>query len=201
MKNPYEVLGLPDSADIEQVKQAYRELAREYSLGGSENSSADKKMQELNEAYDAIIMNSRGGSQRYTPPGNANQNYRYAPPRSEFDDIRAKIQSGRIDDAQTLLDGIPPYNRNAEWYYLKGLAQNNLGWLEEALKNFQTACNMDPNNPEYRAALNNLNQSRTGGFRTRRTENGGCGTCDICSGLICADCCCECFGGDLIPCC
>ncbi len=30
---------------------------------------------------------------------------------------------------------------------------------------------------------------------------GGCNTCDMCSGLLMADCCCECMGGDLIPCC
>ncbi|HBN81189.1 MAG TPA: molecular chaperone DnaJ, partial [Ruminococcaceae bacterium] len=28
-----------------------------------------------------------------------------------------------------------------------------------------------------------------------------CSACDACSSLICADCCCECMGGDLIPCC
>ena len=31
--------------------------------------------------------------------------------------------------------------------------------------------------------------------------NGSCNACDVCQGLVCADCCCECMGGDLIPCC
>ena len=32
-------------------------------------------------------------------------------------------------------------------------------------------------------------------------QMGGCTACDVCNGLICADCCCECMGGDLISCC
>ncbi|NCU32158.1 MAG: molecular chaperone DnaJ, partial [Candidatus Moranbacteria bacterium] len=28
-----------------------------------------------------------------------------------------------------------------------------------------------------------------------------CTPCNVCSSLICADCCCECMGGDLISCC
>ena len=29
----------------------------------------------------------------------------------------------------------------------------------------------------------------------------GCGPCDACCGLMCMDSCCECCGGDLVPCC
>ena len=90
--------------------------------------------------------------------------------------------------------------RNAEWYYLKGIVHHRRGWLEEAIKNYQTACSMDPTNNEYSAALNGINNSRNGGYRTAKSGNSGCSGCDICSGLLCADCCCECFGGDIIPC-
>lgn len=63
-----------------------------------------------------------------------------------------------------------------------------------------------PNNPEYRAAYNqlmwqrNTGTNRQGPYRTQGQAN-GCSGCDMCSGLICADCCCECMGGDLVPCC
>ena len=41
-----------------------------------------------------------------------------------------------------------------------------------------------------------------GGAGGYRTAPGGamCGG-DLCTQLICCDCCCECMGGDLIPCC
>ena len=122
---------------------------------------------------------------------------------ADYSDIRAKINSGRLDDAQTLLDGMPEYGRDAQWYYLKGTIQQKRGWLEEAAKNFATASNLDPSNNTYKMAYNKINNARTGGYRTerRQKEKGGCSGCDICTGLICADCCCECFGGDIIPCC
>jgi len=206
MKNPYEVLGLPENATDDQIKHAYKELARKYNDDNYSSSPlsgvAQKKMQEIDEAYDAIIMNrgsSFGSEEAQTPRGD-NYNFNQHS-RSEYNDIRTTIQNGRIDDAQTLLDGIPPNIRNAEWYYLKGNVQHKRGWLEEAVKNYQTACSMDPNNSEYAAALNSINNSRSGGFRTEKSGNSGCSSCDICSSLLCADCCCECFGGDLIPCC
>ena len=79
------------------------------------------------------------------------------------------------------------------------------GWLEEAKDHFSRACQMDPGNPEYSAALNQaMNQGSGvyGGYRPNANMNaGGCNSCDVCSSLICADCCCECMGGDLISCC
>ncbi len=211
MKNPFEILGIPQTANEDQIKQAYRELARKYSddkySNGPLSGVAQKKMQEINEAYDTIILDRGGifgssGAGRQSAFGNQQSGYwQGGQTYSEYSDIRATIQNGRIDDAETLLDGIPPNLRSAEWYYLKGTVQHRRGWLEEAIKNFQTACGMEPGNEEYAAALRGLNRSRSGGYRAGRSNNSGCSGCDICTGLICADCCCECLGGDLIPCC
>ena len=104
-------------------------------------------------------------------------------------------------DAEVLLDGVPTHARDAEWYFLKGTVLYKKGWLEDAYANFQTACRMDPGNAEYRAALSRMSSDRsTGGYRTAGSD-GGCSACDVCTTLYCADCCCECMGGDLIRCC
>ena len=204
MKNPYDVLGIPQGAPIEQVKAAYKELARKYQddrySNGPLSSVAEKKMQELDEAYDRIIMDGTSRSSAQTSGGGYYQaNTSYA--STDFSDIRSKIKSGRIDDAQLLLDGIPVSERNAEWYYLKGSVLQKRGWLEEAAKDFETACNMDPSNSTYSAAFNSVKKARNGGYKTNSSSRKGCSSCDLCSGLLCADCCCECFGGDIIPCC
>ena len=124
---------------------------------------------------------------------------------SGFNDVRSLIMSGRIADAEQILNGVPPQRRNAEWYFLKGSVLYRRGWLEEAKDHFSRACQMDPGNPEYSAALNQaMNQGSGvyGGYRPNTNMNaGGCNSCDLCSSLICADCCCECMGGDLISCC
>ncbi len=189
MRNPYEVLGVPQGASSEQINAAYKELMRRYQDAGD-----FAKIDELNSAYDSVIMNAQSSSGGYSQY--------YA--ATDYSDIRAKINSGRLDDAQILLDGMPEGSRDAQWYYLKGTVQQKRGWLEEAAKNFATASNMDPSNNTYKMAYNKVNNARSGGYRTERRadrEKSGCSGCDICSGLICADCCCECFGGDLIPCC
>ena len=191
MKNPYDVLGVPQGASKEQVNAAYRELLRRY-----QNSGEQKKIDELNEAYDSLIM---GGS--YSSQSSYSSSQSSYSSFADYSDIRAKINSGRLDDAQTLLDGIPEGSRDAQWYYLKGTIQQKRGWLEEAAKNFATASNLDPSNNTYKMAYNKVNKARSGGYRTERRQDSGASACDICSGLLCADCCCECMGGDLIPCC
>lgn len=207
MNNPYDVLGIPSSASMEQVKDAYRKLAAKYQeseySGGPLAGHAAKKMNELNEAYDNIVFLREGNQTNYRSYDSASDNSsQYS---SDFSDIRAKINSGRIDDAEIRLDGISPTQRNAEWYYLKGTVNHRRGWFEEAKKNFTIACQMDPSNNEYRSAFNSINNRTSGGYRTRQrtSQSGGKsdGICNICTTLLCADCCCECIGGDLIPCC
>lgn len=186
MRNPYEILGVPQGASIERVNNAYREKARQY----NESCQSDK-LRELNEAYDSIIMDSSGNScgSYYSGP--------------DYSDIRAKINSRRLEDAQLLLDGVPENMRDAEWYYLKGTVFQKRGWLEEAINNLAHACNMAPSNDTYRRAYDAACQAQNGGYKAQRnnSRDDGCDFCSICTGLICADTCCECMGGDLMPCC
>ena len=197
MKNPYEVLSVTSSASMDEIKRAYRDKARRY----SENQA---KMDELNDAYDFIINNfgSNKGNTSYADSGYGAG--AAGGQTSEFGDIRAKLNSGRIDDAEMLLDGIPYQRRNAEWYYIKGTIQHRKGWLESALENFRKAKEMEPGNSEYEAAFNQLERESKGDFRRNRQNednDGCCSPCNICSSLMCADCCCECMGGDFIRCC
>ena len=213
MKNPYEVLGISPNATDDEVKSAYRALARKYHpdnyAGNPLSDLAKEKMQEINEAYDTIVRMRKGGGNQggYQAPNGGNPNGGYRPPNggpSRYGDIRNMINQNRIADAEMLLDGIPSHARDAEWFFLKGVIMHRKGWLEEAYQNFATACRMDPGNAEYRQAFNQVSAGRqTGGYHTHPTPQGGqgCNSCDVCQTLICMDCCCECMGGDLIPCC
>ncbi|MBQ7595883.1 MAG: DnaJ domain-containing protein, partial [Clostridia bacterium] len=182
MRNPYEVLGITSSANDDEVKRAYREMASKY-------ADDAVKMDEINEAYDTIIL-SRNSS------GRQSESYAHSVGNEDgLGDIRAKLNAGRIDDAEMLLDGIPLAKRSGEWYFLKGTIHQRRGWLESAAECFKRASEIDPYNNEYRAAYDNLKRSGTGQFREERTaDNDGCcdSPCKICSGLMCADCCCEC---------
>jgi len=196
--DPYKVLGVSRDADQETIKKAYRELAKKYHPDQYVNnplaSLAEEKLKEINKAYDMLTQQNSSYSS-----GGASSGYSYSG-GSGFSQIRAYINSGRIAEAEAMLDAMS--NHNAEWNYLKGLVALNRGWYDRAISYITTAVNMEPNNMEYRMALNNIN-SRVNTYRTYGNQGGynSDSTCDCCTKLWCADCLCECLGGDLISCC
>lgn len=202
MSDPYKILGVSPNASDNEIKAAYRELAKKYHPDNYANSPladlADEKMKEINEAYDQITNERKhsksGSSQGY--------GYGYGFSGSEYIDVRNLILAGRIADAEQLLDGVPPERRNAEWYFLKGTVLYKRGWLDEAYNDFFRASQMDPGNSEYRAALNQVVNQRNGmygGYNPAGGQMDGCSGCDICSSLCVADLCCNCFG-NMGPC-
>ena len=56
MRDPYEVLGVPQGASDDEIKAAYRKLAKKYhpDLNGG-SAEAEAKMKEVNEAYTLLI--------------------------------------------------------------------------------------------------------------------------------------------------
>lgn len=203
MNDPYKVLGISRDATDDEVKKAYRELARKYHPDNyTNNPLADlvsEKMKEINEAYDTIQKErarGNGGSSGYSGSGSYTGD-------GSFAQVRRLINEGRYSEAELILDSTAASGRNAEWNYLKGCVLLRRGWYFDAQKYIETACYMDPNNEEYRNAKISIqrNASQFGrGYKTS-TNAGGCSSCDMCTGLICADCLCECCGGDLISCC
>lgn len=197
MKDPYSILGVNKNASDEEIKNAYRELARKYHPDNYQDNPlselAAEKMKEINEAYDAIVNNRRGKKSSYT--GGFSESS-----ASSFPEIRSLISQNRLEQAQELLDGIPVGERNAEWYFLNGTVLHRRGWFDQAYTSFATAARMDPGNMEYRNALNRAHAQSNMGYNPYRSY-GNSSSCDCCTNLLCADCLCECMGGDLIPCC
>ena len=165
MTDPYQVLGVSPSATDDEIKTAYRQLARKYHPDNYvDNPLADlatEKMKEINEAYDEIQRRRREGGQSasgsYSQYGQGE--YRSSQP-SQLDDIRRLIQNGRLLEAEELLEGIPQPRRDGEWNYLMGTIYYSKGWLDTALNYYATACRLSPSNLEYRAAYQRLMQQR-----------------------------------------
>lgn len=206
MTDPYKVLGVSPDASDEEIKKAYRALARKYHPDKYRDSDladlASEKMKEVNAAYEEIKQmreNGGGRTQNGGYSGGYSGSYSQNP---QYQQIRRTIHSGNIAQAETLLNNVPVEERNAEWFFLMGNVLLRKGNHVDAQHHFDTACSMDPYNNEYRAAQEQLRRRANGyggGYQT--TSRGGCSGCDVCSGLLCADCCCECCGGDLISCC
>ena len=182
--DPYKVLGVTPQTSDDDVKRAYRELARKYHPDNYINNPladlAEARMKEINEAYD-MIMNERsgkaggaGGQQRAYSGANA----------ALYSQVRQAINQGNLGLAEQLLQRSSA--RDAEWFYLMGTVYYRKGWYDEAMRAYTQACQMDPSNMEYRTALNNLNMSGGyGGYRPMQEAN----MCDMCMQLAICNCC------------
>jgi len=197
MKNYYEILGIKPGASKDEIRSAYKTLVKKYHPDQYANNPlsdlASEKLKEINEAYDALTKNS-------TSSGNSNYNRSYNSSNnnsnSDYQNIRLLIQQGRINQAEQLLNQNPA--QTAEWNYLMGVVFLQKGWHDQGRQYLQRAVQMEPTNFEYRNTLNRINTQR---HTARNYNSQNADMCNICGGLICADCLCECCGGDLIGCC
>lgn len=191
MKDPYEVLGVPHGASEEEIKKAYRELARKYHPDRYvDNPLADlaqEKMKEINEAYDIL---TKGGAAAASQTSRSSYTGGTSGSSAAFAEVRRLIQQGDLDAAEGRLDGIA--NHNAEWYYLRGVIAQRRGWMDEAAQNFRIAVQMDPNNVEYRSALNQTSGRGAYAYRQEQyRDNGEDELCNLCGSLLCLNCLCN----------
>ncbi|MGM9646177.1 MAG: DnaJ domain-containing protein [Eubacteriales bacterium] len=189
MRDPYEVLGISPGATNEEVKKAYRELAKKYHPDNYADSPvsdlAEEKMKEINEAYDEILRIRAGETKgsSFNAQNTSSHDPMYA-------DIRVAINRGDFNTAESSLNKIEKEKRGAEWHFLKGCVLIQRGYYFDAVKHIDNACEMDPGNAEYQAMRENL-RARSGNYgNPNNTGTVGCNLCDVCSCLACMDCMC-----------
>ncbi|HWQ58876.1 MAG TPA: J domain-containing protein [Clostridia bacterium] len=169
--DPYKVLGVPTTATDDEVKQAYRRLAKRYHPDANPgNKVAEQRMKEINAAYDQIINGGGAGSSGggYANYGGsyggygASGGYRNAwdggregqstDPRMNA--AHTYITFGRYQEALNVLAGIR--ERDALWYYYSAVANSGIGNTIVAIQHAQRAADMEPGNETYRELLEQL---------------------------------------------
>ncbi len=215
MNDPYQILNISPTATDEEVKRAYRDLARKYHPDNyHDNPLADlaqEKMKEINEAYDQIQKQRKASSAASQSYGGAYGGGSYgsnaygsgayggAYGGGRLQQVRVAINRGDISLAERLLGAVSEHD--AEWNFLMGVVCSRRGWMDEAKRYLETAVQMEPNNVEYRSALSALTGDgyRPAGFRTFRTG----GFDDNCLRCCAAWSCCTLFSGGgcyFLPC-
>ncbi|QSX04697.1 J domain-containing protein [Sedimentibacter sp. zth1] len=204
MKDPYEVLGIKRGASKDEIKAAYRKLAKQYHPDMHVNNPlkelAQEKFIEVQQAYDELTNagsnNNSYSSSSYSSNSNSYENSN----NNEFQAARQYASVGNYKQAINILNSTKI--RNAEWNYLMGVCYVNLGSTVQGLQFVKTANRMEPSNGEYANYLNQIsNMQRAYQTNSYNYNRGGHSDCNCCANLILADCCCECMGGDLISCC
>ncbi len=167
MEDPYKVLGVSPDASDEEIKRAYRRLAKKYhpDLNPGDQEAA-RRMQEVNAAYEQIKNPEKAGPQQ-NPYGNYGGGY-YDPFGGYYQQSQSSNQAGdpyqtaayqyiRFRRYQEALNALQnSTDRNARWYYLSALANHGLGNQVTALEHIRRAVSMDPDNQEYLFALNQI---------------------------------------------
>lgn len=198
--DPYKVLGVNPNASDDEVKKAYRELVKKYHPDKYANSDlkdlASDKLKQINAAYDEIqrIRQNKSSGGAYGSSYNNSYGSGYSRTSSgKYQSVISRINAGDLNGAESILDSMR--DRDAEWYYLKGMILQRRGFYDGARQNFYTACNMDPSNMRYRQAYASVNNA--GGYQDfygrgsgYNSQGSDCGCCELCAGLMCIDCLC-----------
>ena len=160
IQDPYKVLGVSPNASDEEIKRAYRRLAKEYHPDRNPgDQEAARKMQEVNAAYEQIKnpTQSYGGYGNYGGYSQQTTGDQYQQAAMQY------IMFGRYREALNVLQNVAV--KDARWYYLSALANDGLGNQVTALEHIRRAVSMEPDNPEYLQALNAI---ENGGFAYRQ---------------------------------
>lgn len=213
-ENPFVILGINRDATQHDIYVAYKNLRKKYAddrfLEGEAGADAAKKLEQLDAAYSEALE--------------------YCHTSATVDDgssivaeVKKAIKNKDLSLAQEKLDSMS--RRDSEWHYLQSIIFYERSWYSDCKKQLEVSIELDPTNSKYKKALSNLNEKMNSAngnqsqFEQNRSyqgqnqfnnrsynqhngyRNDSNMACGLCQTLLCADCCCECMGGDLISCC
>lgn len=194
MRDPYEVLGVDRNASDDEIKTAYRKLAKKYHPDVNPgDATAAEKMNEVNAAYD-VIRNGTvdqygqngpyGGYQQYSGGYGSYGSYAGS---SQYQAAIHYINNRQFQQALNVLESIPVNARDGEWFFLSANANYGLGNHITAVDHAERAVSMDPGNLQYILFLQQIKQG-SGSYQQQSTrfETVHFNPMNLCTGLCCA---------------
>jgi molecular chaperone DnaJ len=136
MAADFEILGLSEGATSQEVRRAYRALARRWHPdrfpAGPERDWANDRMADINRAYRACIKRARRAC---------------SDDQERLERARKLIDDGQFVNARAVLMEVS--TRRAEWNYLFGLMLMHRREYEKAQIYLSVAAHQMPNEPKY----------------------------------------------------
>ena len=145
MLGPYQVLGISPAASPEEIRHAYRELARRWHpdqfTDEAQKAEAQEKLIAINSAYEQAMKLANAGHWQ-------------SPYSLEMDPNDAKAAARRMlrrgAYAGALRDLLRCTSRDADWYALQGEILSAMDQYESAMQSWREAVRREPDNNEYR---------------------------------------------------
>lgn len=169
MQNPYDILGVSQSASDEEIKKAYRALSRKYhpdaNVNNPNKAQAEERFKQVQQAYDQIMKEKQQGygygRSGYSYGNTGSGTYGYgrntygSNAGSAGDSIQMQaaanyISSRHYREALHVLEEIPFAERGARWYYYSAMANAGSGNNVTARQHADRAVELEPSNMEYR---------------------------------------------------
>lgn len=199
MDDPYKILGVSRDASEEDIKKAYRRLAKKYHPDVNKEPGAEEKFKQIQNAYQQALDMKKHGGQSFWNQG-YQQNYGNYQSQgsysSEYQNVISYLNMGQYQAAYNILVNIQ--QRGADWYYLFAIANYGMGNQIAAMEAAETACQMDPSNPQYRQLYAQMQQGRTRYQSMQQPFGAINGNC--CCQLLLLNMCCGGCGGPLCCC-
>lgn len=219
--DPFVILGIQKGASQNEILEAYKAKRAYYQEHVFDEGDAGADAARMLEVLDAAYQDAMSYTHEHAEVGGGEG-------ADAYDGVKAAISAKDFAKAQSLLDDM--YYRGGEWHYYQAIIFYEKNWLNESKKQLELAVDLEPENEKYKRSLENMKKKIDGSnafgqgaaprdgqnfrsndgqqYATQRTytqqdqaASAADGCCTACQCAICADCCCECLGGDLIRCC
>ncbi len=190
--DPYRILGIERSATEEEVRKAYRALAKKYHPDINKEKGAEEKFKQVQSAYEYIMEEKkRGYSSRPFKYGQSSQTgqdtrsqqsaYRQQDPFSGFfygpfgfgftyqnannDPYMRVSDMLNRGEYQAALYFLEEMNlRDARWFYYSAIANARLNRMDIAREQARTAYQLNPNSVAFRNLYHQLHSTPNYGY-------------------------------------
>lgn len=199
--DPYKILGVSRDASDDEIKRAYRTMAKKYHPDVNKAPGAEEKFKQIQNAYDQIMeARKRGDTSNFWEQSNGGFGGGYnsygGSTSQKYQTIISYLNMGAYAQAYQILQSMS--DRDASWYYFNAIANYGMGNQIAALDSAQRACEMDPGNQQYRQLYAQLSSSRNQ-YRNMQSPFGTGGSNFCCQLMLCNMCLGGC-GGPLCCC-